>query len=102
MQTRTVPLEPALAAQLHADLERTADLERLPVQPCMKSASFGTTTIITFAGKTSPDLQCASDAAGRALNADADAIAQAALTGLPQRRYTQPVFRKTPPPSGRM
>ncbi len=92
-------LRPALAEQLYADLARTSDLESLPVEACMKSASFGTTTTIAYAGKTSPDLQCASDAIGRALNADADAITQAAVAAQPPaRRHTLPVFRKNPPP----
>jgi hypothetical protein len=93
---RSVPVDPALAAKLYADLGRAGDLDALVVEHCMKSASFGSTTVIAFHGKASPDLQCAADAVGQALNADAEAIAQAAFPE--PRRKTMPVFRATPSP----
>jgi len=51
---------PAVAAQFFANLKaaRTANVNTLP---CMKSASFGTTTRVTWHEWTSPDLDCPSD-----------------------------------------
>jgi hypothetical protein len=37
---------------------REARAHRVISQPCMKSASFGTVTVVTWHGWTSPDLQC--------------------------------------------
>jgi hypothetical protein len=99
---RATSIDPQLVTRFYADLERAGDLAKLAVDHCMKSASFGSTTIISYNGEDSPDVQCAGDAAGRALNADAEAIARAALTGAPvSRRRTQPIFRASPSPSQR-
>jgi hypothetical protein len=96
---RSTPLDAALVAKLYADLERAGDLAALPIEPCMKSASFGSRTSLSYGGQDSGDVQCAASPQGRALNEDAQAIAQAALDGMPvNRRRTMPVFRKPPPP----
>ncbi len=51
-------------------------------QPCMKSASFGTTTRVTWHGWTSPDLDCPSDRAPlTALISNVNAIRQASGIG---------------------
>ena len=39
-------------------LTEIGDVSKIPTGACMKSASFGTRTQITYAGKTSGDLQC--------------------------------------------
>lgn len=39
-------------------LEKIGDVSRIPTGHCAKSVSFGTTTTIMYAGKTSGDLQC--------------------------------------------
>jgi hypothetical protein len=39
-------------------LTEVGDVSRIPTGGCAKSASFGTRTQITYAGKTSGDLQC--------------------------------------------
>ena len=39
-------------------LTAIGDVNRIPTGDCLKSASFGTRTQITYAGKTSGDLQC--------------------------------------------
>jgi hypothetical protein len=39
-------------------LREISDVSRIPIGVCMKSASFGTTTKISYAGKMSGDLQC--------------------------------------------
>src|SRR3984893_1294362 len=62
--------------QLFADLRATGPLDELAVHPCMKSASFGTTMVIVYRGKTSPDISC--PGTSRALQQDALALADAA------------------------
>ena len=39
-------------------LTEISDVSRIPTGPCAKSVSFGTRTQISYAGKTSGDLQC--------------------------------------------
>jgi len=39
-------------------LTKIGDVSRIPIGSCIKSASFGTTTRISYAGKVSGDLQC--------------------------------------------
>jgi hypothetical protein len=91
---RAVTLQQPLATKLYADLERAAFLAELPSGHCMKSASFGTTTIIAYRGQRTPDLQCALDAPGQALNADAEAIAASVLGQVPRAvRHTMPIHR---------
>jgi hypothetical protein len=45
-------------SRLFADLRAAGALDALPQNRCMKSASFGTTTRISYRGKTSPDVSC--------------------------------------------
>ncbi|MFY9780826.1 MAG: hypothetical protein WAJ85_09985 [Candidatus Baltobacteraceae bacterium] len=69
----------ALARRLFADLAAAGPLDRLPAAACMKSASFGSVTRVTYRGQTSPDLSCPSSSrALRALAADAAAVTDAA------------------------
>jgi hypothetical protein len=44
--------------RLRSLLTQIGDVSRIPIGFCMKSASFGTTTRISFVGKKSGDLQC--------------------------------------------
>ena len=53
-------LPDALAQRFYSDLEAAKPLASLPRERCMKSASFGTTTIIQFGGEETPDLSCPS------------------------------------------
>jgi hypothetical protein len=53
---------------------RQARERRVSSQPCMKSASFGTTTVVTYHGWTSPDLECPGDGYAVALGSDAHKI----------------------------
>jgi hypothetical protein len=72
----TVPA--ATAARFFSDLA-VARKENVATVPCMKSASFGTSTHVTWQGWTSPDLSCpAKDAVGDALISDVSAIREAA------------------------
>lgn len=43
-------------------------------QSCMKSTSFGTTTVVTYHGWTSPDLECPGDGFAISLGSDAHKI----------------------------
>jgi len=58
--------------------------------PCMKSASFGTTTHVTWHGWTSPDLDCPpKDSLGPALEKDVQEIVKAAgISSVPLRQLT--------------
>ena len=53
-------ISPTLAAQFFTDLNVAAPLDELPFIRCQKSISFGSTTVITYAGARSPDLSCPS------------------------------------------
>jgi hypothetical protein len=46
------------AKKLQRLLTAIGDVSKIPIGVCMKSASFGTTTKISYAGKVSGDLQC--------------------------------------------
>jgi hypothetical protein len=74
---KQVPL--ALANRFFADLRAAGPLDVLPRGSCMKSASFGSSTLVAYRGKISPDVSCPSASpAERALAVDATALAAAA------------------------
>ena len=54
---KTFAVPQSVATKFFADLKAARD-GKAAGQPCMKSASFGTTTRITWHGWTSPDLDC--------------------------------------------
>jgi hypothetical protein len=83
-------LPPAQTAALFEQLRAAAPLDALAHGHCMRSASFGTTTTVTFGGVTTPDLSCAPGPGTRAL---ADTVA-ALVAGL--RLSVMRVYR--PPP----
>lgn len=68
-------------------------------QPCMKSASFGTTTRVTWHGWTSPDLDCPSDRPTlTALVSSVNAIRAASGIGtLPGPNRGGPLHAEPPP-----
>lgn len=68
-------------------------------EPCMKSASFGSTTYVTWQGWRSPDLTCPpSGSIGTALVNDVEAIRKASgVSAAPLRQG--PVEVKSPAPS---
>jgi len=71
----------ATATKFFADLAAARKVG-LATVPCMKSASFGSSTHVTWEGWTSPDLSCPPKAPqGDALVADIDAIRKAAGIG---------------------
>jgi len=57
VETRQYPAGTIDTKTLLALLREIGDVSRIPTGPCAKSASFGTTTQISYAGKTSGDLQ---------------------------------------------
>jgi len=91
--TRSLTIPAALATQFYTDLAAAGPLDAMPARSCMKSASFGTTTVVTYAEKTSPDLQCSAQGdAAKALAADVRAITTA--VNPVTRRRLQPVLRR--------
>jgi hypothetical protein len=99
-------LDAAMAKQFFADLA-AARTGKAITEPCMKSASFGTTTRVTWHDWTSPDLTCpAGNAAGAALIHDVQAIAAASGVSTGPRRGLGPLMHQpqglspnTPEPS---
>ncbi len=90
-----------LSARFFADIHAASD-EVAPATHCMKSASFGTSTVVQWHGWTSPDLQCPpfSPSLG-ALASDVNAIEAAAgiATQLHHRIRLPPDIRKIPTPT---
>lgn len=85
----TVPA--ATTARFFADLA-AARKANLTTAPCMKSASFGSSTHVTWEGWVSPDLSCPpAGALGEALVKDVDEIRQAGgIADLPLRQPLTP------------
>jgi len=85
------------ASQFFTDLAAARAAAAGLTQPCMKSASFGSTTRVTWHDWTSPDLSCPpGNAAGAALVRDVDAVTQASgITATPQR--SGPIMHRASP-----
>ena len=91
-------IDAATAKQFFADLA-AARADKAAVPQCMKSASFGSTTRVTWHGWTSPDLSCPpDDAAWTALVRDVQTIADASGVSAGPRRGGGPL-RMQPEPS---
>jgi hypothetical protein len=67
-------IEHSQTAWLFAKLEAAAPLAALPAPHCMRSASFGTTTTISYRGERTPDLSCGEDPVVKELARTARAI----------------------------
>jgi hypothetical protein len=79
-------LSAATTARFFADLA-AARKANAATAPCVKSASFGTSTHVTWQGWQSPDLSCPPNGSvGEALVRDVDAIRQAAGVSQPPLR----------------
>ena len=77
---------------LFSRLAAAGPLESLGLQHCMKSASFGTSTTITWNGSTSGDVSCSADPASRELMRTITVIAaQLAIPTLPRPRRLRPL-----------
>ncbi|GCE28759.1 hypothetical protein KDA_42430 [Dictyobacter alpinus] len=60
-----------VVAKLFSDVITAPPLSNLPsAHPCVKSPSFGTSTVITFAAQVSPDVSCSRDTIGLTLYHD--------------------------------
>ncbi len=95
-------LDAKIVARFFTALTTVGPLEKIIVQPCAKSASFGTYTTVTAAGKSSPDISCGGDAKTAELAAAADAVAIAARAGRPTyRRLLDTNAAPMPSPTGR-
>src|SRR5579872_2146954 len=57
-------LSPDLAQRFFQDLRGLMPLSNLPVEHCVKSASFGRTLRLSYGGTESPDLTCAASGTG--------------------------------------
>jgi hypothetical protein len=66
-----------LAHKFFTDLKAAKESGHVISQSCMKSASFGSTTVVQYHGWTSPDLECPGEGFVVALAAEAHEIAQA-------------------------
>jgi hypothetical protein len=84
----------SIAAKFFSDLRAASRLHELPHASCMKSVSFGTSLFVWWDHSRSPDLTCPSDARGKALEDDAQAIASALHIGNGRRG---PVMRPLMP-----
>ena len=71
----TKPIGKAQAASLFEKLKAAGPLDELATGRCMRSASFGTITTISYAGRTSGDIGCGGDASVVDLKTAAAAIA---------------------------
>jgi hypothetical protein len=87
---KSFTLASGTAARFFADLVAAKNSTMVTV-PCMKSASFGSTTHVKWQGWTSPDLECPpKNSAGQALVKDVGEIRQASgLTQAPLRPQPQ-------------
>lgn len=75
---------PADLARRFLDDARQASSNRVVAQSCMKSVSFGTTTVVRYHGWTSPDLECPGGGYVVTLAADAHKVAALLkIQGLP-------------------
>jgi len=73
----TATVDKAIATKFFADAAHGMPLSKLLVAPCMKSASFGTSTFVWWRGQRSPDLSCPTDWRSSHLHDDALAVAKA-------------------------
>jgi hypothetical protein len=69
-------LSSGLKRRFFRDLAAAMPLSQLPVSSCIKSISFGTSTVVQLGGERSPDLSCPGNAQAEALSHDLTAIAQ--------------------------
>jgi hypothetical protein len=60
LHDQTFPAGTFASTKLAALLAKIKDVSTIPNHGCLKSVSFGSTTTITFQGKTSGDLTCLS------------------------------------------
>jgi len=69
-------LTATLTQKFFQDIKAAMPLSQLPKQGCIKSTSFGTSTVIILGSERSPDVSCPGNPKQMALNEDAEAIAK--------------------------
>lgn len=77
----TVHIDRTTAAKFFADAQAGMPLSKLQAAPCMKSASFGTSTFVWWRGQRSPDLTCPEGTIASNVYRDAQAVAHALKIG---------------------
>ena len=88
---RSAVLPAAVAQKLFSDVRAAQPFAQLALKPCMKSASFGSTTILNYKNETSPDISCPGSPKAAALYADVQTVRQAAGVNLvPRRQFPMP------------
>lgn len=88
-KTGDVPLD--LARKFFSDLKAAKETGNVIGRSCMKSASFGTSTVVQYHGWTSPDLECPGDGSVVSLASEAHQIAQVlGVRSTPVRRPLMP------------
>jgi hypothetical protein len=81
-QTRaTAHVSLDVASKFFADMQAAMPLSHVRIEPCMKSASFGSMTFLWWRGQRSPDISCPGDATSKKLYEDAAAVAAALHLG---------------------
>jgi hypothetical protein len=90
-------VDPSVAKKFFADLA-AARSQGAATVPCMKSASFGSSTHVKWHGWTSPDLTCPpGNAAGAALVSDVETIVKLSGFSATPRRGLGPMRPMEPP-----
>jgi len=74
---------------LFAKVLAATPLDTMPAAGCIKSASFGSVTTVSYGGTTSPDISCGGDATMREI-ARTVGVVTARLGVRPQRRLPKP------------
>src|SRR5579871_6538364 len=90
---------PQLAAQFLSDLKTAKHSGQIVSHACVKSASFGSSTVVQYHGWQTPDLLCPGDGFVVSIAADANKIVAALkMTGLSTHRVPMlPNERRRPP-----
>lgn len=94
-------VSPALARSFFENLHAAKSGGPIASQSCMKSASFGSATVVQYHGWTSPDLECPGDGFVVSLGSQSHQIAS--TLGVPRRTTPRSLLpnepRRAPPPA---
>ena len=88
---RSGTLPAAVTQKLFGDVRAAVPFAQLALKPCPKSASFGSTTVLTYKNETSTDISCPGSPKAATLYADVQTVRQAAGVNLiPRRQFPAP------------
>ena len=90
---RSATLDAATRKAFFSALKAAEPLDKLASEPCMKSASFGSTTTVEYDGKRSPDVSCPMEGTGAKLASAVQDVVRAVHlqpVGQLRRTMTQP------------